>query len=507
MKEFSPAGMATKAWYGGPGWPNGGAVAPDREGWQAPKTFGNPLGATSGDGGPGGGPAFSFTGQGALIGADGQQITYGNGVHVAVGGGSLWRSNDDGRTWTHVDVNVRGYGQVTYAGGNVWGVVVASPPSVVRSTDNGLTWGAPISLGTIVSPGGLANNGAGVWIAGGGSGSGVSANNTVRSTDNGLTWSHPGTVTGTLFRTIWDGTQFVASNRTVASGGNSQGVGTSADGITWTEATISAVNNYIFGLNFDPVSGLYIVVTNDQDTIRIANTALGLAAAADTPTGMTDGGSNYCQIGNGFIFAFGMAGSVSRGATGGGPFGLGALGFAPVGDSALACSFDSVTNGFVAVGNDGNVSTFGGGGTTNHWTNCASLQITSTGLYGGGDDGYWAPGFGPLTFATCPDGNSTFGPGGAGMIAGAPVAALAFTSTDWLGNPAVILAVRGTVPQNAFNFVTFKTNADASPETYTSASAQAFSHANPVGYTVWSFAPHNTFQFAGGPDPLTVFLV
>lgn len=43
--------MAVKAYYGGPGWPQGGsAVAGGRGGWVAPKTLGNPDGALSGGG-------------------------------------------------------------------------------------------------------------------------------------------------------------------------------------------------------------------------------------------------------------------------------------------------------------------------------------------------------------------------------------------------------------------------------------------------------------------------
>lgn len=51
MKAFSPSGPAVKAYYGGPGWPQGGnAGAGGRGGWGAPKTLGNPDGATAGGG-------------------------------------------------------------------------------------------------------------------------------------------------------------------------------------------------------------------------------------------------------------------------------------------------------------------------------------------------------------------------------------------------------------------------------------------------------------------------
>lgn len=61
MKEFSPAGMAVKAFFGGPGWLAGGAAAPDRAGWQVPRTLGNPGGARAGDGSFNGGGGGGFT--------------------------------------------------------------------------------------------------------------------------------------------------------------------------------------------------------------------------------------------------------------------------------------------------------------------------------------------------------------------------------------------------------------------------------------------------------------
>lgn len=142
----------------------------------------------------------------------------------------------------------------------------------------------------------------------------------------------------------------------------------------------------------------------------------------------------------------------------------------------------------------------GGGGGTN-WTGYSDLNIGSTGLYGGADDGFWDITYGNLTGAS--GHQSTPIPAGA-TIAGAPVVALAFTGSDWLGNPAIIVAVLGTVPQSAFNSVTFATTAHPTPVTYLSAAAQAFSQSEPVGYTVWSFAPVNAFPFGAGPDPISV---
>lgn len=305
---------------------------------------------------------LEWTSRGQPIPADGQFVTYGNGVLIASAGQTLWRSTDDGHTWTEVLSTVRAYGEITYAGGGVWGAVlqVSSGQGVVRSTNDGLTWGAPIVFPTPApqAPSGLASNGAGTWVAGGGFGSGTTTHQVMRSTDNGLTWAPVAQSLGTFFRIIWDGSQFVASCRTTASSGANAGVATSPDGSVWTQTQISAVNNYIFGLSFDSVSGLYIVVTNDQDTLRVAATPAGLGTAADTPDGQTDGGAQTGIIGNGSIWVFGGQGSASRSTDGGSTFDLADLNYSPAGDVADACAYDPVNNVFVAVGDDGNVSTF-----------------------------------------------------------------------------------------------------------------------------------------------------
>lgn len=304
---------------------------------------------------------WHFTSRGAPVADAAQFSAYGNGAHVAVAGNTLYRSTNDGVSWTQVDANIRAYGSVLYAGGGVWGVAVQNANTIYRSTDNGVTWGA---VAAPRSSYGLASNGAGTWVLGGGSGQGVGTAFYARSTDNGLTWSEPGlTSTGTFFRIIWDGVKFVASCRTAASSGNNAGVAVSTDlGQTWTQTQLSAVNNYIFGLNYDPTLQVYCVVTNDQDTIRIASNPANLATAADTPTSLSDGGSNFAQMGvhggGGIIFVFGVAGGVARSLNSGGTFTTGTLNFSPSSDSAECCSYDGVSEIFVAAGQGGNVATY-----------------------------------------------------------------------------------------------------------------------------------------------------
>jgi hypothetical protein len=149
-----------------------------------------------------------------------------------------------------------------------------------------------------------------------------------------------------------------------------------------------------------------------------------------------------------------------------------------------------------------------GGHTTppagNNWTGYSGLNIGSTGLYGGGDDGFWDSAYGDLTGA---GGNGSTSIPADATLGGAQVVGFAFTSSDWNGDEAIIVAVFGTVLQNVWTSLTFSTVAHPTPVTYLSADAQAFSHVEPPGYTVWSFAPVNAFPFGEGPDPITVTVV
>lgn len=136
-----------------------------------------------------------------------------------------------------------------------------------------------------------------------------------------------------------------------------------------------------------------------------------------------------------------------------------------------------------------------------NWTGYGgALNIVSTGLYGGSDDGYWDTTYGGLTGAM--GGNSVPIPANAN-ISGAPVVALAFTQKDWVTTRnCVIVAVLGTIPQNAWNSISFVDS--VGPVTYHTASAQAFSQTNPPGYSVWSFAAVNNFPFIGAAFPISV---
>ena len=334
MKSFSLKGPAVKAFFG----PNA-------------LTLGNPFPPTPPPVG------LSWTARDPVDTGGNQlaQSLYANGVIIANDGQNVWRSTDDGVTWTNVDTPPDGgLRQITYAGGGLWGIVGeigGGSGYVIRSTDNGVSWSDEIGLpATQISPIALANNAAGTWMVGGGSGSGTNVNNYCRSTDNGLTWAQVATAHGSFFRMIWDGAQFVASTRIAANAA----ISTSPTGVVWTDTLVSTVNNYIFGLNFDGAN--YMICTDDQDTIRVSTTPAGLAVASDTDDGLTDGGSNYMQPGGGLIWVFGESGGVSSSSDEGATWTPNTLNF-PDGDSAFACAYDSVNGVFVATGDEGDVST------------------------------------------------------------------------------------------------------------------------------------------------------
>lgn len=123
-------------------------------------------------------------------------VGYGNGVWVAfgdpdpsTGAPQLWRSLDDGATWTVVSDSLLpawfGAQDIAYSNG-VWiAVGYNDPAAIARSVDDGLTWTTPtnpqaIDIGCIVA------GGDSDFIAAGASGLGHAY--VLHSTDGGLTW-------------------------------------------------------------------------------------------------------------------------------------------------------------------------------------------------------------------------------------------------------------------------------------------------------------------------------
>lgn len=124
------------------------------------------------------------------------RIKYGNGVWIAVGGtsttagGVIYRSTDNGVTWTLILSGLTySFSDVAY-GENVWIATYryASTTSIYRSTDNGASW-STVTLGS--TPGGvltgIAYSGLSTWAFVASSTS--TTLGMAYSTDNGISWT------------------------------------------------------------------------------------------------------------------------------------------------------------------------------------------------------------------------------------------------------------------------------------------------------------------------------
>jgi len=161
VKSFSPAGMAVKSYYG-----------------LGARTFGNPGGATSGNGSFNGGGGstlvFRHTNLTALSCND---IAFNGATWIAGGGGGsaleIWRSTD-AITWTNVftadPLTVQSLLAVAFGAGTwvAWGSDVAGTSQVTFfSLDDGLTWNPGGILGGDNQQGRGIAYGNGVFVANG----------------------------------------------------------------------------------------------------------------------------------------------------------------------------------------------------------------------------------------------------------------------------------------------------------------------------------------------------
>ncbi|MER2563686.1 MAG: hypothetical protein ABTQ32_23350 [Myxococcaceae bacterium] len=151
-------------------------------------------------------------------------------------------SRDDGRTWTSAGTaNLMAAGQPVWnvrrggAGPGVY-VVVADSNTAMVSSDL-MTWRAPQTYpstcgANIQWEGGVASGNGVLVILGG---DGVAC----RSTDNGVTWTAHQTGGSVDSRLLWTGTEFM----TWGSVSNQRRVLRSPDGMTWTSAATSLRRN------------------------------------------------------------------------------------------------------------------------------------------------------------------------------------------------------------------------------------------------------------------------
>ena len=146
----------------------------------------------------------------------------GSQIGVSGGGRFIKKTIDGGLTWTTV-TPAAGMGTSTvydmafFAADT--GIAVATNNQAFRTTDNGATWTAVVTPGTVYS---VAVAGSNIAVA-------VANGNIIRSTDRGLTWNTISTTATGL-----QGVHFYDATHGMITGSNGAVLYTSDAGLTWT---------------------------------------------------------------------------------------------------------------------------------------------------------------------------------------------------------------------------------------------------------------------------------
>lgn len=256
--------------------------------------------------------AGSFTSLTSVFGtAPIKGITTGlGGVMIAVADGASGttsyvaaKSTDGGVTWTPYTTgplgsSTRALQSIASDGAGVWVIGVGGNEStVIRSTDNGVTWANVTSVG-----GGninaIATDRAGVWVVGGTSGA--------RSTDNGATWSSQA---GLPVMTLGGGIATDSSGNWLAGGNGGAVARSENNGATWATKA-SGANTQVNAVVTDK-KGRWIVCCA---SLLIISKDAGMTFKA---TGATAGGGNLtgncmCVDANGIWVVGATGGILSR---------------------------------------------------------------------------------------------------------------------------------------------------------------------------------------------------
>jgi len=184
-------------------------------------------------------------------------IAFGNNVFIAVSsGGKIARSTDDGETWGSLITDPFGSSNIdTIAFGNNTFVACATGGKIARSTDDGVSWGSlitnPFNINTNATIGGVAfGNNVFVAVSGDPFESDVNAQ-IIRSTDNGATWGS--LITNPFGFTTIEGAGVAFGNGAFVAAARSGKIARSTDdGVTWG----SLISN---GLGTSNTTGLVFV--------------------------------------------------------------------------------------------------------------------------------------------------------------------------------------------------------------------------------------------------------
>ncbi len=247
-----------------------------------------------------------------------RSIAYGNGIFVAVAGGTsqVMRSTDGGANWTLVSgTEANNWRSVAFGNGVFVAVATNGSNQVMRSTDGGENW--TTASASEANGWSSVTYGNGVFVAVAGSGNG--SNWVMRSTDDGITWTSEDAAEDNNWMSITFGNGvFVA----VSQNGTNRVMRSDDAGLTWSSIP-AAEDHTWFSVTYG--NGVFVAVT--QAVLGVGNQVMR----------STDGGLNWTSaeaaatdgwdavtFGNGMFMAVALGSSqVMRSIDGGETWSLG----------------------------------------------------------------------------------------------------------------------------------------------------------------------------------------
>ncbi|MEQ8472614.1 MAG: LamG-like jellyroll fold domain-containing protein [Marinoscillum sp.] len=220
-----------------------------------------------------------------------RDITFGNGVFMAVGDSYVMTSTD-GLDWTVQTLSTNGLYSVNYCNGLfVIGCVWSSASAILTSPD-GITWTSVPRVTTQNWE--AAAYGEGVYVA---VGSSVATNNVLTSTD-GVNWSIITTPSGFWYSVTYAHGVFVAVGRSLNGAGN---IMTSSDGVYWQLRAHGSQNLILNDVTYG--NGQFVAVANSSSsgTVVTSTDAINWVTHSITSTYSSDWRS--VAYGNGLFVA------------------------------------------------------------------------------------------------------------------------------------------------------------------------------------------------------------
>ncbi len=217
----------------------------------------------------------------------------GKGLGYLCRGGGMFRSTDDGATWTVIQDGL-GYGQTTVTGLTLVGtkLFASTLAGVVRSTDGGNSWSTVTGTGDINdATSSIAAHDSTILVGW--------AGGIIRSTDGGNTWIWPGTDGPSYSGLVWS----IVMDSTYSYIGTQNGVLLSTDrGVTWDSVgnglplnkvlSLAVADTDLYATSFN--NGVYASTDNGKNWTYAANGIVG-----SDVTSVSGDGSNVYAVFNG----------------------------------------------------------------------------------------------------------------------------------------------------------------------------------------------------------------